>query len=196
MKYFFSFCLVLFMALSSCTTNYQDVPAFTETKQWQAVIVTPAGSTEPQRYDASQKKFLPQTEAGQPKKLDFLPSLGNEGFIPSTLVDSVKGRPAAPLPVLVLSNQLKQGTVLEILPMGVLVLERNGELYHLIVAIPARPSEQTISAHNYLDFSGRYPAVKTILQNWYLNVDRQQPTRLMGWKDEAFAEKLIQQWIQ
>ncbi|GAA4305101.1 inorganic diphosphatase [Nibribacter koreensis] len=196
MKYLFPLSLLLWLSLTGCTTDYQGVPAFTDTKQWQAIIVTPAGSTEPQHYDAVKKEFVPKTQAGQPKKLDFLPYLGNEGFIPSTLVDSVKGRPAAPLPVLVLSNQLKQGTVLEILPMGVLVLERNGELYHLIVAIPARPSEQTISAHNYMDFSGRYPAVKTILQNWYLNVDRQQPTRLMGWKDEAFAEKLIQQWIQ
>lgn len=188
--------VVLYLFLSSCTKNYRDLPAFTETKHWQAVIETPAGSSQPLMYDAEEKKFVPQTEAGQPRKLEFLPYPGNEGFIPSTLVDSAQGRPAAPLPVLVLGNQQESGAVLEILPVGVMILEREGEVYHLVIAVPARPSEQTISPNSYSDFSARYPAVKNILQQWYLHENPRQPTRLAGWKDEAFADKLIQQWVQ
>ncbi|GAB2530175.1 inorganic diphosphatase [Rufibacter soli] len=185
--------LALFSA-AGCSTSYQELPAIAESKQWQAVIETPSGSTLPQVYDQQEKKFVPQLEAGQPRKLEFLPYPGNEGFIPSTLVDSVTGRPAAPVPVMVLCNQKEPGTVLEILPVGVLILESGGELRHVVVSVPARPSEQTISPNSYSDFSARYPAVKSILQQWYLNVDARTPTRLVGWKDEAYADQLIQKW--
>ncbi|AKQ44635.1 hypothetical protein TH63_01740 [Rufibacter radiotolerans] len=189
------FFLALFF-FAGCTTNYQELPAIADTKQWQAVIETPSGSTLPQVYDRQEKKFVPQLEAGQPRKLEFLPYPGNEGFIPSTLVDSVTGRPAAPVPVIVLCNQKEPGTVLEILPVGVLILESGGELRHIVVSVPAKPSEQTISPNSYSDFSARYPAVKSILQQWYLNVDARKPTRLVGWKDEAYADQLIQKWVQ
>ncbi|WP_165864903.1 inorganic diphosphatase [Rufibacter latericius] len=189
---------LLFMAILclSCKPDYRELPAITETKHWQAVVETPSGSTLPQVYDAKEKKFVPQLEAGQPRKLEFLPYPGNEGFIPSTLVDSVQGRPAAPLPVIILCDQKEPGTVLEISPVGVMVLESEGELRHLIVAVPARPSEQTISPNSFSDFSARYPAVKSILEQWYLNVNPRQPTRLSAWKSEAFADQLIQKWVQ
>ncbi|MBC3542063.1 inorganic diphosphatase [Rufibacter sediminis] len=188
--------LLLAILCSSCQKDYRALPAVTETKHWQAVVETASGSTMPQVYDAQEKKFVPQLEAGQPRKLEFLPYPGNEGFIPSTLVDSVQGRPAAPLPVVILCGQKEPGTVLEILPIGVMILESEGELRHLIVAVPARPTEQTISPNSFSDFSARYPAVKSILEQWYLNVNPRQPTRLSAWKNEAFADKLIQQWVQ
>ena len=188
--------LLALISISGCSTSYQELPAIAESKQWQAVIETPSGSTLPQVYDPQEKRFVPQLEAGQPRKLEFLPYPGNEGFIPSTLVDSVTGRPAAPVPVMVLCNQKEPGTVLEILPVGVLILESGGELRHVVVSVPARPSEQTISPNSYSDFSARYPAVKSILQQWYLNVDARVPTRLVGWKDEAYADQLIQKWAQ
>ncbi|MFB9865111.1 inorganic diphosphatase [Rufibacter immobilis] len=188
--------LLLALACFSCQTDYQTLPALTETKHWQAVVTTPSGSTQPLVYDATEKEFVPQLEAGQPRKLEFLPYPGNEGFIPSTLVDSAQGRPAAPVPVIILCNQKEPGTVLEILPVGVLVLERDGELHHLVVAVPARPSDQTITPNSFSDFSGRYPAVKKILEQWYLYQDPRQPTRLAAWKDETFADQLIQRWVQ
>ncbi|MGV3538771.1 MAG: inorganic diphosphatase [Rufibacter sp.] len=186
----------LCLALMGCKKDLRSLPPVTETKHWQAVIETPAGSTEPLRYDPEQKEFVPQTVAGLPRKLEFLPYPGNEGFIPSTLVDSVQGRPTAPLPVLVLSDQKEPGTVLEILPIGVIILERDGELHNLVIAVPAHPTEQTISPNNFSDFSARYPAVKSILQQWYLNENPLLPTRLSGWKDEQYADRLIQQWVR
>ncbi|ALI99590.1 inorganic diphosphatase [Rufibacter tibetensis] len=188
--------LLLALFCLSCKPNYLELPAISETKHWQAVVETPSGSTLPQVYNAQEKKFVAELEAGQPRKLEFLPYPGNEGFIPSTLVDSVTGRPAAPLPVLVLCNQKEPGTVLEILPVGVLILETGGELRHIVISVPAKPSEQTISPNSYSDFSARYPAVKSILEQWYLNVNARQPTRLSAWKDEAFADQLIQKWVK
>ncbi|WP_066833689.1 inorganic diphosphatase [Rufibacter ruber] len=188
--------VLLCLTAFGCKKNLRELPALTQTKHWQAVIETPAGSSHPLVYAAEQKEFVPQTEAGQPRQLEFLPYPANHGFIPSTLVDSAQGRPAAPLPVLVISEKLEPGTVLEILPVGVMILDRDGELHHLIIAVPARPSEQTISPNSYSDFSARYPAVKSILQQWYLNENPRRPTRLSGWKDEQFAERLIQQWVR
>ncbi|GGK59527.1 hypothetical protein GCM10011405_04590 [Rufibacter glacialis] len=188
--------LLLTLFCLSCKPDYPNLPAISETKHWQAVVETSSGSTLPQVYDAKEKKFVPQLEAGQPRKLEFLPYPGNEGFIPSTLVDSVEGRSAAPLPVLVLGNQKEPGTVLEIVPVGVMILESDGELRHLVVSVPAKPNEQTITPNSYSDFSARYPAVKKILEQWYLNVNPRQPTRLMGWRNEAFADQLIQKHVK
>ena len=187
---------LVFWVSVGCKTDYQNLPAFSDKKQWQAVVETPSGNTVPMRYDAKEKTFVPVTEAGRPRVMEFLPYLGNHGFIPSTSVDTAVGQPAAPLPVLVLSERKEPGTVLEILPVAVLITERDDIWHHLIIAVPARPTEQTISPISYADFSARYPAVKAIVQQWYLAENRHQPTRLVGWRDGAFAEQLIQRWVK
>ncbi len=195
-----NYCLWLALSLLfvgfGCKTDYQNLPAFTDKKQWQAVVETPSGSTVPMVYDAEEKEFAPVIEAGQPRVMEFLPYLGNHGFIPSTWVDTVVGQPMRPLPVLILCDRKEPGTVLEILPVAVLITERDDQWHHLIIAVPARPTEQTISPTSYADFSARYPAVKSIVQQWYLAENRHIPTRLVGWRDGAFAEKMMQRWVK
>lgn len=193
MKPYITYCLpLLALLLFSCKTDYAQLPTYTGNKQLQAVIETPAGSNHRLIYDQEQKAFVNDKKAGQDRVIQFLPYPANLGFIPSTEIDSEgKG-----LEVLVLSERLETGTVAEVLPIGLMQLETDGALQHIVVAVPARPSERHIEATNYRALSVEYPAVKKILEEWFANHNPAANTSFVGWRDEQFAEKEIQRWMR
>ncbi|MCJ8165163.1 inorganic diphosphatase [Pontibacter sp. E15-1] len=184
--------LLLAVLLCSCNTDYASLPTYTSNKQLQAVIETPAGSNHKMMYDAEQKAFVNDKDAGQDRVIGFLPYPANLGFIPSTEINKEgKG-----LEILVLSERLETGTVAEVIPIGLIQLETDGELQHIVVAVPARPSERPINATNYTSLSVDYPAVKDILQRWFAHSNPAANTNYVGWRDEKFAEKEIQRWMR
>ena len=193
MKSYITYCIpLLALLLVSGKTDYAQLPTYTGNEQWQAVIETPAGSNHRLIYNQEQKAFVNDKMAGQDRVVQFLPYPANLGFIPSTEINSDgKG-----LEILVLSERLETGTVAEVLPVGLMQLETDGELQHLVVAVPARPSERQIKATNYRALSVEYPAVKKILEEWFANHNPTANTNFVGWRDERFAEKEIQRWMR
>ncbi len=183
---------LLALLLFSCETEYASLPTYTSNKQLQAVIETPAGSNHKLVYNAGKKEFVNDKDAGQDRVIGFLPYPANLGFIPSTEID----REGKGLEILVLSERMETGTVAEVTPIGLIQLETDGELQHIVVAVPARPSERQIEATNYRGLSVDYPAVKTILQHWFANYNPTANTRFVGWRDEKFADKEIQRWMR
>ncbi|RAU83695.1 inorganic diphosphatase [Pontibacter arcticus] len=175
-----------------CKTDYAGLPTYSPAKQLQAVIEVSAGKSQVLHYDHQTKTFVPDKLAGQDRVIEFLPYPANFGFIPSTEIDHAgKG-----LEILVISESAEPGTVMEVIPLAVLQLQTNGELQHIIIAIPARPSEQTVSATDYASFSERYPAIKEILQKWFTNNTPTARTTFVGWKNERFADQEIQRWMK
>lgn len=170
------------------------MPAFSENKQLQVVVHTPAGSNHPQAYDAQKKEFKPAMQAGLAEQINFLPAPGNLGFIPSTKFKS-NDNTEKPLAVMVLAESAPTGTVQEVVPIGTLILDTTGELTSVIIAVPARPSAQIIHATSLESFTKDYPAAKAIIQQWFLHYQPEKQTRLSGWKDEKYTEKFIQQWL-
>lgn len=168
------------------------MPTYSANKQLQAVVETPAGNTHKLVYDKEKQEFVPDLDAGHEREVNFLPYPGNFGFIPSTEIDK-NGRG---LEVLVLSERQEPGTDMEVIPVGLMQLERGGELRHIVVAVPARPSERQLDATNYENFSTKYPGAKAILQIWFANYNKAAGTRFVGWRDEKFAEKEIQRWMK
>ena len=120
---------------------------------------------------------------------------GNWGFIPST-----KYRNAAQedrlLDVLILSESVPTGTIQEVTPISTLLLDVEDELTPVIIAVPARPSEQIIPTTDFESFSEEYPAVKEILQKWFLHYQPEKKVRLVGWKDEKYTDQFIRKWLQ
>lgn len=184
--------LAQFLFLSSCQTDYTTLPTYTPRKQLQAVIEVPAGSSTKMRYNRQTKKFEADKLAGQDRIIEFLPYPANFGFIPSTEINAQ----AKPLEIVVLSGRLEAGTVLEVIPIGVLQLETDGELDHKVVAVPARPSERTMSVTDLASFSSRYPAAKEILQQWFVHHNPTAKSKLVGWRNEQFAEQEVQRWMK
>ncbi|WP_162053816.1 inorganic diphosphatase [Pontibacter pamirensis] len=183
---------LLALLLFSCQTDYAELPAYNGKKQLQAVIETPAGSNHKLVYSRKKKEFVNDKDADMDRVIDFLPYPANFGFIPSTEID----RNGKGLEILVLSERLETGAVAEVVPVGLIQLETAGELQHIVVAVPARPSERRIDATNYVALSKEYPAVKTILQNWFANYNPAARTSFVCWRDEKFADKEIQRWMK
>jgi inorganic pyrophosphatase len=181
--------------VTGCKTDYQHLPAFSKNKQLQAVILTPAGSNSPHTYDAVKKEFKPAIDAGLTAKIKFLPMPGNWGFIPSTKYHNAAQEDKL-LNVLVLSESVPTGTIQELTPISTLLLNIEDELTPIIIAIPARPSEQVVAATDYEDFANEHSAVKEILQKWFLNYQPEKKVRLVGWKDEKYTEDFIRKWLQ
>jgi len=184
--------LLPLLLLTGCQTDYASLPTYTPRKQLQAVIEVPAGSATTIRYNRETKAFEPDKQAGQDRVVNFLPYPANYGFIPSTETNAQ----AKPLEIVVLSGQLETGTVLEVIPIGVLQLETAGDLIHKVVAVPARPSERTITATDFASFSSSYPAAKQILQQWFVHHDPSVRSRFVGWRNEQFADQEIQRWMK
>jgi len=186
---------MLFM-LAGCQTDLRNLPAYTDTKQLQAVIETPAGAGYQNKYNPETGEFLKVQEAGQDKVIRFLPYPVNVGFIPSTSEPKAPGSKDLPLPVLIIAGSQEPGTLTEIMPLAVLILETAGEINYQLIATPAKPSERLISATSYDEFTKENTAVKKILETWFTNYAPAENTRIMAWKDDRFAEELIRKWMK
>ena len=100
------------------------------------VVEIPAGTNKKLEYNAKTNSFPADVLSGEERKVNFLPYPGNYGFIPSTIMDRSKGGDGDALDVLLLSQHIATGTILEIIPIGILVLEDNGEDDSKIIAVP------------------------------------------------------------
>lgn len=188
----YTFLLFSLALLASCQTDYAALPTYNGKKQLQAVIEVPAGSSTKLHYNRQTKAFEAEQQAGQDRIIPFLPYPANFGFIPSTETNAQK----KPLEVIVLAGSVASGTVMEVIPLGVLQLETAGELDHKIIAVPARPSERSINASDYNSFTADYPAAKAILQQWFVHHNPTAKSKFVGWRNEQFAEQEIQRWMK
>ena len=190
------YCLLMLLLLAGCQTNLSNLPTYSNTKQLQAVIETPAGAGYQNKYNPETDKFLKVQEAGQDKVIRFLPYPVNVGFIPSTRQPKAPGSKDLPLPVLIIAGSQEAGTVTEIMPLAVLILETAGEINYQVIATPAKPSERLISATSFDEFTQENAAIKKILETWFLNYAPTENTKIMAWKDDRFAEELIRKWMK
>ncbi|MBC6606534.1 inorganic diphosphatase [Hymenobacter sp. BT188] len=176
--------LLIGLGVAGCQTDYAELPTFSaEHRLLQAVIEVPAGTNLEHRYDPATHEFAPQQRAGKDRVLEFLPYPGNYGFVPGT--STATGNP---LPVLVLAESQPMGTVLEVLPLGLVLLDNAGALERVVLAVPARPSQQILlETRTWTDFTQRYPAAQQILRLWFQHRASPGIVRIMGWKDEQAA---------
>ncbi|SMB97097.1 Inorganic pyrophosphatase [Hymenobacter roseosalivarius DSM 11622] len=180
--------LLIGLSVAGCQTDYTELPTFSaERKLLQAVIEVPAGTNLERRYDPATHEFAPQQRAGKDRVLEFLPYPGNYGFVPGT--NTATG---GPLPVLVLAESQPTGTVLEVLPLGLLLLDNAGALERVVLAVPARPSQQILrETSTWAAFIQRYPAAHQILRLWFQQRASPGTIRIMGWKDEQAAVEQV-----
>ncbi|MBD2714696.1 inorganic diphosphatase [Microvirga sp. STR05] len=178
------------MLLYGCRTDIGELSTFSaERKLLQVVVEMPAGTNHAKRYDAASGDFVPERRAGLDLVVEFLPCPGNSGFIPGTAAGPI-GSP--PLAALVLSEAQPSGTVLEVLPIGLLTLDDNGTMRPVVLAVPARPSQQILpEADSWQSFISNYPGAREVVRQWYLHLGRRGEIRIVSWKDEKAAEQQV-----
>lgn len=180
--------------LLGCGTNYAELPTYsTEHHLLQAVVEVPAGTNHVQHYDATTHQFRRTQRAGRDRVVEFLPYPGNYGFVPSTHTIPTRRYPTGrPLAILVLAESQPAGTVLEVLPIGMLLLDEGGSLQQVVIAVPARPSLRILpGVTTWAALLRNYPAVRTVLGHWFQHRSATE-VHLAGWKDEKFAQQQIQ----
>jgi inorganic pyrophosphatase len=181
--------LLTLVLLQSCgaTKNFYTLPAQASKETYNAVIEIPAGTNKKFEYDPYQKQFVIDMENGTERVIDFLPYPANYGFIPSTLSNRDAGGDGDALDVLVLSETVTTGTVLEIIPIAVLKLIDDDASDYKVIAVPYDKDKRIIKATAYAELAAEYPKLLEIIALWFLNYNPNDTSSVEGWGDEKEA---------
>lgn len=187
MRVLLSFLIAL--SLIDCTQkkDFYSVATQSATGHYQAVIEIPAGTNKKYEYNRESNIFEIDKKKGVERVINFLPYPANYGFIPSTYADPKKGGDGDALDVLVIAETVPTGTIVEIIPIGILKLIDNEEEDYKIVAIPQANSQQVITTKTYQDFILKHPEGKQIIELWFTSYDKSDTLFSIGWGDEKEA---------
>jgi inorganic pyrophosphatase len=188
--------LCFILSLAACLKkNFSTLPVFSHNNSVQVVVEIPAGTSHKIEYDAGEKEFLVDQKDGRDRIIDFLPYPANYGFIPSTYKDPARGGDGDPLDSLVIAESVPTGTVVEATPIAVLLLTDEKEIDSKIIAVPVDATQRVIKATTFQELNFRYPKVKEIIEDWFLNYKGKDVIELIGWEDERRAIMEIKMWM-
>ena len=191
--------LTVLLLLSGClkkpvSIDYGDLATYSADGHLQMIVEIPAGTNKKIEYDYETNTFPPDVKNGVARVIDFLPYPGNYGFIPSTLMDQIRGGDGDALDILLISEHTPSGTVIEVEPIGVIVLSDNGENDTKIIAIPAEESLRVFDVNSYGQLSENYAPIKEIIKLWFLNYKGEETMKFERWGDQNSARAIIQKW--
>jgi inorganic pyrophosphatase len=118
---------------------------------------------------------------------------GNYGFVPHTLSDD-----GDPIDVLVANTRpIIPGAVINVKPIGVLMMEDDGGGDEKIIAVPsAKLTKRYANVHNYTDM----PEITwKQIEHFFLHYKDLEPgkwVKLLGWGDAKEAQRLILEAIE
>lgn len=180
---------IIFILFLSCNKkiDYYSVSLLSNNGNYNAVIEISAGTNKKYEYNKKTKDFEIDKKNGKDRIIQFLPYIGNYGFIPSTFSDPKIGGDGDALDVLVISERIATGTIIEITPIAVLKLIDDGEIDYKIIAIPFKKQQQIIKVNSFEEFSEKFPGIKQIIELWFLNYNKDDIAKIEGWEDEKRA---------
>lgn len=187
-------CIILLAvwSLAGCVRrDYSKLPAVTEGHQVTMVVEISAGTALKIEYDVASRRFVPDSIRGKARQIEFLPYPVNYGFIPSTLQSKQTGGDGDPLDVMMIGSYTPTGSVVKVIPVGVLRLLDNNEKDDKILVIPADPEKRLINADDFATLSVNYPTILSLLNDWFVNYKGSGITRSGGWGDESEAWQMI-----
>ena len=191
--------IICFLIISNCsfaenTINYSEIPAYSDLDMLQMVIEIPAGTNKKLEYNYETNSFMIDKIAGRPRIIEFLPYVGNYGFIPSTIMHESEGGDGDALDILLISESRPTGSIIGVIPVAILKLEDNGEIDSKIIAVPADPKDRIISAISFSELNSQFPNTMSIIKQWFLNYKKTKTIKFKGWGDELEAIKAIETW--
>lgn len=93
---------------------------------------------------------------------------------------------------LVLSNQLSKNSRIKVIPIGLLNFKEFDEEKKLIIAIPRDTKNRVIKADDLMDLVTKYPAIKSMIQDWTLGKCGIGCSKFLSWEDANAAGLWIQ----
>jgi len=171
--------------------DINKLPAYSESGHLNCIVEIPAGTNKKIEYNKTAKAFEIDQRDGKDRVISFLPYPGNYGYISATYSDPEKGGDGDGLDVLIISEAIPTGSIVEAIPVGMLKLIDAGEFDYKIICIPADPALQTVKATTFIDLQTNYPGLLDIIQDWFLSYDPKDNPKTEGWGDELEAKKEI-----
>jgi inorganic pyrophosphatase len=188
------FLSITFLLVLSLNANYMEIKTFSKDGFLQMVVEIPAGTNKKIEYDKNLNDFLIDKIDGIDRIINFLPYPGNYGFIPSTQMDKERGGDGDALDILLLSESINTGTIIDVIPIGLLVLQDSNEIDTKIIAVPVNKSLKIIDAENYSDLNEDYLILKDITKLWFTNYKGDGVVKFIKWGDEIDAKVEINKW--
>lgn len=118
---------------------------------------------------------------------------GNYGFVPHTLSED-----GDPIDVLVCNTRpLVPGCVINVRPIGVLMMEDDGGKDEKIIAVPTpKLSQRFINIHDYTDLPEiTLKQIEHFFQH-YKDLEPNKWVKIDGWRDEDYAREVVKQSIE
>lgn len=191
--------LLVLLALSIIndlnSANYDELYAYSKKNNLQMVVEIPAGTNKKYEYEYQKKVFEVEVNNGKKRIIDFLPYPGNYGYIPSTLLNSSNGGDGDALDVLLISEALNTGDIIEIVPIAILNLIDGNELDNKIIAVPLDESKRIINCSSYEELSLRYPNIISIIKIWFTSYKGNDVVEFKGWGGKTSAISEINNYL-
>lgn len=118
---------------------------------------------------------------------------GNYGFVPHTLSED-----GDPIDVLVCNTRpLVPGCVINVRPIGALIMEDDGGKDEKIIAVPTpKLTQRYINIHDYADMPEiTLKQIEHFFEH-YKDLEPGKWVKIGGWRDEDFARELVTQAIE
>lgn len=174
--------VAVFSFVNENRPDYKNLPAYNAEGNLNCVVEIPAGTNHEFQYSPITNTFPCKQLNGENHVINFLPAPGNYGFIPSTY--NVDGEP---LHVVVISESVPVGTIIESQVIGIIQMINDGKTSDKIIAIPVDETKQIIKAKSLREIKD---PVKSILKTWLLNFDGKN-NQFISWKDSNVAKEII-----
>ena len=174
--------------------DYSKLPSFSKENLLQAVIEIPAGSNLVTYYCRVSLRFKTEMAGGKEKKIHYLPAPVNIGFIPSTRLGDSDNEGKL-IQTMVIGERVGIGEVIDVIPLGMLVIKDEFQTDYIVIAIPARRDYQVVYAESFLSLVEGYPGIKEIIEDWNVNSGKYTNPVVLGWENEYIAQSFISKWL-
>lgn len=145
-------------------------------------------------YACQQKKAAPVNEQGGVEVIVKHPagSSWTSGQSPF-LASPVNIAELDDIPILIMSDRLKEGQAIQVTLLGAIRLLEKGENTTYLLAVPTKVSEQTISIVDFSDLITSYSSAKWIIEQYLLSRNGMGSASLISWEDQNYVlNKILQ----
>ena len=173
--------------------DYGKLPFKNKNGNLTAVIEIPAGTNGKFEYNYELKEFTQEIRDGKPRVVKFLPYVGNYGFIPGTYMDPSIGGDGDALDILIIGESIKQGEIIEIIPIATLKLLDGGEEDHKVIGVPI---DNNLNITNITDYESLSEPIKEIIKTWFTNYKGPCKMQFQGWIGTDSTNIEIKKWVK
>jgi inorganic pyrophosphatase len=167
------------------SVDYAGLPLRDANGSIQAVIEIPAGTNQKREYRREDNAFPID------RTVKYLPYPANYGFLPGTYMDPEEGGDGDALDVLVIGEAQPTGTVLAVVPIGILQLLDRGEIDDKVIAVPTDAALQVVDADDLHDLDA---SVLDLIRTWFTHYKGPGVVQFVGWQGAAGAAAEIDRW--